>query len=102
MPHNKKDIFKMAKNLTSIESARISTTSTSPGASELKKSRSSIQRYGLCKDLYLWELLMDYTTHILSQNAHIHLMGICGVGMSSLAGMLKEKGDAVTGSDQNT
>jgi len=24
---------------------------TSPGASELKKSRSSIQRYGLCKDL---------------------------------------------------
>ena len=29
-------------------------------------------------------------------------MGICGVGMSSLAGMLKEKGYAVTGSDQNT
>ncbi|MBW2003679.1 MAG: UDP-N-acetylmuramate:L-alanyl-gamma-D-glutamyl-meso-diaminopimelate ligase [Deltaproteobacteria bacterium] len=45
---------------------------------------------------------MDYTTHILSQNAHIHLMGICGVGMSSLSGMLKEKGYTVTGSDQNT
>jgi len=28
-------------------------------------------------------------------------MGICGVGMSSLAGMLKEKGYTVTGSDQN-
>ena len=28
-------------------------------------------------------------------------MGICGVGMASLAGMLKEKGYHVTGSDQN-
>ena len=28
-------------------------------------------------------------------------MGICGVGMSSLAGMLKQKGYKVTGSDQN-
>ncbi|MEA2038771.1 MAG: UDP-N-acetylmuramate:L-alanyl-gamma-D-glutamyl-meso-diaminopimelate ligase [Thermodesulfobacteriota bacterium] len=32
---------------------------------------------------------------------HIHLMGICGTGMASLAGMLKEKGYHVTGSDQN-
>jgi UDP-N-acetylmuramate: L-alanyl-gamma-D-glutamyl-meso-diaminopimelate ligase len=32
---------------------------------------------------------------------HVHLMGICGTGMASLAGMLKEKGYRVTGSDQN-
>jgi len=32
---------------------------------------------------------------------HIHLMGICGTGMASLAGMLKEKGYRITGSDQN-
>ena len=32
---------------------------------------------------------------------HIHLMGICGTGMASLAGMLKQKGYQVTGSDQN-
>jgi len=32
----------------------------------------------------------------------IHLMGICGTGMASLAGMLKERGLTVTGSDQNT
>ena len=32
---------------------------------------------------------------------HIHLMGICGTGMASLGGMLKEKGYKVTGSDQN-
>ncbi len=32
---------------------------------------------------------------------HIHLMGICGTGMASLAGMFKEKGYRVTGSDQN-
>ena len=32
---------------------------------------------------------------------HIHLMGICGTGMASLAGLLKEKGYVITGSDQN-
>ncbi len=32
---------------------------------------------------------------------HVHLMGICGTGMASLAGMLKEKGYLVTGSDAN-
>ncbi len=32
---------------------------------------------------------------------HIHLMGICGTGMASLAGMLKQEGYQVTGSDQN-
>ena len=32
---------------------------------------------------------------------HVHLMGICGVGMSSLAGLLKKKGYTVTGSDEN-
>lgn len=31
---------------------------------------------------------------------HIHLMGICGVGMASLAGMLHARGLRVTGSDQ--
>ncbi len=44
---------------------------------------------------------MDDNFHILPRHAHIHLMGICGVGMSSLAGMLKEKGYTITGSDQN-
>jgi UDP-N-acetylmuramate: L-alanyl-gamma-D-glutamyl-meso-diaminopimelate ligase len=32
---------------------------------------------------------------------HIHLTGICGTGMASLAGMLKHQGYTVTGSDQN-
>jgi UDP-N-acetylmuramate: L-alanyl-gamma-D-glutamyl-meso-diaminopimelate ligase len=32
---------------------------------------------------------------------HIHLMGICGTGMGSLAGMLKTSGYKITGSDQN-
>ena len=32
---------------------------------------------------------------------HIHLMGICGTGMASLAGILKQEGRHVTGSDQN-
>lgn len=32
---------------------------------------------------------------------HVHIMGICGTGMAALAGMLKEKGYTVTGSDEN-
>ena len=44
---------------------------------------------------------MDDAFNLPPKHAHLHLMGICGVGMSSLAGMLKEKGYIVTGSDQN-
>jgi UDP-N-acetylmuramate: L-alanyl-gamma-D-glutamyl-meso-diaminopimelate ligase len=33
------------------------------------------------------------------ENKHIHLIGICGTAMASLAGMLKERGFRVTGSD---
>jgi len=33
--------------------------------------------------------------------AHVHLMGICGTAMASLAGLLKDKGFKVTGSDSN-
>jgi UDP-N-acetylmuramate: L-alanyl-gamma-D-glutamyl-meso-diaminopimelate ligase len=35
----------------------------------------------------------------LSLPATIHLIGICGTGMGALAGLLKEKGYSVTGSD---
>jgi UDP-N-acetylmuramate: L-alanyl-gamma-D-glutamyl-meso-diaminopimelate ligase len=31
----------------------------------------------------------------------IHVMGVCGTGMAALAGMLKDRGFMVTGSDQN-
>jgi UDP-N-acetylmuramate: L-alanyl-gamma-D-glutamyl-meso-diaminopimelate ligase len=37
----------------------------------------------------------------ISPGSHIHLIAICGVGMASLAGMLKAQGYRVTGSDQN-
>lgn len=37
----------------------------------------------------------------LKPNAHIHLMGICGTAMASLAGLLKDRGYKITGSDQN-
>lgn len=32
---------------------------------------------------------------------HIHLIGICGTAMASLAGLLKDRGFQITGSDQN-
>ncbi len=37
----------------------------------------------------------------LKDGAHIHLMGICGTAMASLAGLLKERGFRITGSDSN-
>lgn len=37
----------------------------------------------------------------VNPGSHIHLMGICGTAMGSLAGILKEKGYRVTGSDEN-
>jgi UDP-N-acetylmuramate: L-alanyl-gamma-D-glutamyl-meso-diaminopimelate ligase len=35
----------------------------------------------------------------MSDKKHIHLIGICGTAMASLAGMLKQRGFRVTGSD---
>jgi UDP-N-acetylmuramate: L-alanyl-gamma-D-glutamyl-meso-diaminopimelate ligase len=35
----------------------------------------------------------------MDSNKHIHLIGICGTAMASLAGMLKQRGFRVTGSD---
>src|SRR5256714_13542857 len=32
---------------------------------------------------------------------HYHLIGICGTAMASLAGMLRERGHVITGSDEN-
>src|ERR1700754_3641488 len=34
------------------------------------------------------------------QKKHIHLIGICGTAMASLAGLLQLKGHRITGSDQ--
>ena len=35
----------------------------------------------------------------MSEPKHIHLIGICGTAMASLAGMLRQRGHRVTGSD---
>jgi len=35
----------------------------------------------------------------LSEREHVHLIGICGTAMASLAGLLKQRGLTVTGSD---
>ncbi|AZZ36745.1 UDP-N-acetylmuramate:L-alanyl-gamma-D-glutamyl-meso-diaminopimelate ligase [Bdellovibrio sp. qaytius] len=37
----------------------------------------------------------------IKTGSHVHLMGICGTAMASLAGLLKDKGYKVTGSDSN-
>ncbi len=36
------------------------------------------------------------------QPEHVHLLGICGTGMAALAGILKERGFRVSGSDEHT
>ena len=45
--------------------------------------------------------LLTSLNHFPDQVRHIHLMGVCGTGMGSLAGMLKDSGYLVTGSDEN-
>jgi UDP-N-acetylmuramate: L-alanyl-gamma-D-glutamyl-meso-diaminopimelate ligase len=35
------------------------------------------------------------------KSLHLHLLGICGTGMAALAGILKESGHRVTGSDEH-
>lgn len=37
----------------------------------------------------------------LKSGSHVHMMGICGTAMASLAGLLKDRGFQVTGSDSN-
>ena len=37
----------------------------------------------------------------LKEGSHIHLMGICGTAMASLAGLLKQQGYHITGSDKD-
>ncbi|WP_413581588.1 UDP-N-acetylmuramate:L-alanyl-gamma-D-glutamyl-meso-diaminopimelate ligase [Bdellovibrio sp. HCB288] len=37
----------------------------------------------------------------LKPGSHIHLMGICGTAMASMAGLLKDRGFKITGSDSN-
>ncbi len=45
--------------------------------------------------------LLPSFNHLPEHVHHIHLMGICGTGMASLAGMLKQMGFHVSGSDRN-
>lgn len=46
-------------------------------------------------------ILRPELNHVPDNIRHVHLMGICGTGMASLAGLLKERGHRITGSDQN-
>jgi UDP-N-acetylmuramate: L-alanyl-gamma-D-glutamyl-meso-diaminopimelate ligase len=47
------------------------------------------------------ELRRPVTEIDLKPGAHVHMMGICGTAMASMAGLLKDRGYHVTGSDQN-
>ena len=37
----------------------------------------------------------------MGDKKHIHMLGICGTGMTSLATLLKDEGHLITGSDEN-
>ncbi len=43
--------------------------------------------------------VINFEINEMNEKKHIHLIGICGTAMASLAGMLKERGFHVTGSD---
>lgn len=44
---------------------------------------------------------MNHKISSLGKGCHVHLVGICGTAMASLAGLLKDRGFKVTGSDNN-
>ena len=46
-------------------------------------------------------LLDPDLNRVVDPVSHIHIMGVCGTGMAALAGMLKNSGFQVSGSDQN-
>ncbi|BHH82912.1 UDP-N-acetylmuramate:L-alanyl-gamma-D-glutamyl-meso-diaminopimelate ligase [Desulforhopalus sp. 52FAK] len=43
--------------------------------------------------------LAPHLNYAPEKTEHIHIMGICGTGMAALAGMLKDSGYTITGSD---
>lgn len=43
--------------------------------------------------------LASHLNYVPDTTEHIHLMGICGTGMAALAGMLRDSGYTITGSD---
>jgi len=45
--------------------------------------------------------VVDQFSKSLKPGSHVHMMGICGTAMASLAGLLKDRGFKVTGSDSN-
>ncbi|MCG6879191.1 MAG: UDP-N-acetylmuramate:L-alanyl-gamma-D-glutamyl-meso-diaminopimelate ligase [Deltaproteobacteria bacterium] len=50
---------------------------------------------------FMTQALMPELNRQPQKLSHIHLMGVCGTGMASLAGMLKTQGYEVSGSDAN-
>jgi len=53
------------------------------------------------KDSSHWSQLSPALNTVPPNIKNIHLMGICGTGMASLAGILKQRGFSVKGSDEN-
>ena len=49
----------------------------------------------------LKELRQTICSVRITVSQHIHFIGICGTGMAALAGMLKQRGHRITGSDLN-
>lgn len=45
--------------------------------------------------------IQSHSISHLMPGSHVHFLGICGTAMASLAGLLKDRGFKVTGSDQN-
>ena len=45
-------------------------------------------------------MIHSLVLYLPMESKHIHLIGVCGTAMASLAGMLKAQGHRVTGSDK--
>src|SRR5271165_4294790 len=66
---------------------------------EAFESWNAPRRQPCCRVRRNFDYCRDWSSAVMAENKHIHLIGICGTAMASLAGMLQQRGFRVTGSD---
>src|SRR5437899_4262457 len=64
-----------------------------------QRHRGTGSQSRVCRFFVVVRVSSDRVSFHMDDKKHIHLIGICGTAMASLAGMLKQRGFRVTGSD---
>src|SRR5437899_12040676 len=64
-----------------------------------QRHRGTGSQSRVCRFFVVVRVSSDRVSFHMDDKKHIHLIGICGTAMASLAGMLRQRGFKVTGSD---